>query len=58
MPLTYLFGGVTSRGFSRGIEEVFCGKHKPYGFMVEAEVLPNGLAISVSNHYPGLFFLI
>ena len=37
------------------LEEVkilFSEKHKPYGFSFEASVLPNGLATSVSNHYP------
>ena len=40
-------------GSLEGVTKVFSGKHKLYGFKVEASVLPNGLAISVSNHYPG-----
>lgn len=31
----------------------FSGKHKLYGLKVEVAVLPNGLAISCSPHYPG-----
>lgn len=31
----------------------FSGKHKLYGYKVEASVLPNGLAIGCSGHYPG-----
>ena len=31
----------------------FSGKHKLYGVKVEVGVLPNGLAISCSGHYPG-----
>ena len=31
----------------------FSGKHKLYGIKVEVCVLPNGLAINCSNHYPG-----
>ena len=30
----------------------FSGKHKLYGFRVEASVLPNELALHVSKHYP------
>ena len=31
----------------------FSGKHKLYGYKVEVSVLPNGLAIGCSDHYPG-----
>lgn len=31
----------------------FSGKHKLYGYKVEVSVLPNGLAIGCSKHYPG-----
>lgn len=31
----------------------FSGKHKLYGYKNEVSVLPNGLAINVTEHYPG-----
>ena len=31
----------------------FSGKHKLYGFKVEAAVRPNGIASAFSKHYPG-----
>ena len=31
----------------------FSGKHKLYGLKVEVSVLPNGLAMSCSDHFPG-----
>ena len=52
MSLTEPFSRVTFRRFSRGSEEVFSGKHKLYGYKVEASVISNALAISVRNHHP------
>ena len=34
-------------------KKYFSGKHKLYGFKVEASVLPNGMALHVSKHYLG-----
>lgn len=34
-------------------KKYFSGKHKLYGFETEASVLPNGLALFSSKHYPG-----
>lgn len=31
----------------------YSGKHKLYGYKVEVSVMPNGLCISSSQHYPG-----
>lgn len=31
----------------------FSGKHKAYGYKVEASVLPNGICIGVTRHYAG-----
>lgn len=31
----------------------FSGKHKLYGYKCDFSVLPNGLAVCVSDHYPG-----
>ena len=31
----------------------YSGKHKLYGYKVEVSVLPNGLAIGCTQHYPG-----
>ena len=31
----------------------FSGKHKLYGIKVEVSVLPNGIALGCTNHYPG-----
>lgn len=41
---------------SGSIEEgkaYFSGKHKLYGYKVEVSVLPNGMAIGATRHYPG-----
>jgi len=31
----------------------FSAKHKLYGYKVEVSILPNGLALNISKHYPG-----
>lgn len=35
------------------VKKYFSGKHKLYGYKLEVFVLPNGLAIGCSTHYPG-----
>lgn len=34
-------------------KKYYSGKHKLYGYKVEVSVLPNGLALCCSKHYPG-----
>lgn len=42
-----------STGNNREEEVTFSGEHKLYGYKLEMSVLPNGLAIGCSTHYPG-----